>query len=119
MGIDTFFMNNKLVMKWNIKYPTQFDEDTKILNIGCQEYTLDCWLENYYEIGRKFGLTDDQINQYHEIMLKLSNHDYSDFLNANCTPCEFWKDEDCKHEYRKDSWILSKFRCKFYQYEEN
>jgi hypothetical protein len=47
-----------------------------ILNIGCKQYTIEQWLENFERIGRNEGYTDQEIAEYRayiDFALTISN----------------------------------------------
>jgi NDP-sugar pyrophosphorylase family protein len=44
-----------------------------IVQIGCQNYTIDFWLNNYQMIGRKYSYSEDQIKEYGQLLLYMKN----------------------------------------------
>jgi hypothetical protein len=41
-----------------------FDFDSINIKIACEKHTIDYWLEHYEEMGKKYGYTDGQIQEY-------------------------------------------------------
>lgn len=42
--------------------------DSYTLRIGCETHTLEYWLNNYEDIGKKYGYTAEQIEKYGEFI---------------------------------------------------
>jgi hypothetical protein len=68
---DIHFCDNDLSMTIGLHIPIisvigsrhsfKFSENIKI---GCYEFSVDYWLENYENIGKKFNYTPKQIQEY-------------------------------------------------------
>ncbi len=48
-----------------------YNDRTKMLYIGCENYPLSYWLENYNRIGQDNSYTETEIKEYHEYMIEL------------------------------------------------
>ncbi|MFA5323502.1 MAG: hypothetical protein WC373_12600 [Smithella sp.] len=59
------------VLKLQIQGTKHFvnSPDGKNIRIGCEEHSVDFWLDNYTRIGKENGYSDDQISEYHDYIL--------------------------------------------------
>lgn len=67
-GIITFNFERDMGIYYRCK-------DEYYIKIGCENYTLDYWLNNYKEIGKSYKYSEGHINMYGDMIRLLSNYD--------------------------------------------